>query len=727
MRNLVFIPLSLAFACNNGPINSTLKPSGDTTPTGDPNISIEVEYIDFGSLAIGSTGSESLVIRNIGAGILLLEDISISSPFTTLAGSGVEIQPGTSLPMTVQFIPTTYAQVEGALSITSNDEDQSQITLPVYGDVITDEDGDGFENPDAGGDDCDDNAEDIYPGAQDDWYDGVDSDCAEDDDYDQDGDGFQTVFWNDDPTANGGDCQDANPEMFPGAVDTWYDGIDSNCDGNDDYDQDGDGSRSLALGRGTDCDDFDPNINTSGIESFNGKDDNCDGEVDQEVPGWKSVRTYKGTLAEDMAGWSITMGDIDSDGRDDLMVGSSGYSSNRGGISIFSGDNLPSNNSLIDSAYNFFPGDQNGDTAGYHIGFFQNFTGDGSPSLAVGAPGVNNNQGRVYLLHGDDAYFGGDFDDAYLTVTGTSTNYVGRGFAEDLDLDGDGIDDLLGYYANGADNYLWLLYGGVTGTMTLSNVDAKFSSSGDQTFMRNHFPRVGDLDGDGTTDAVFCDGDTDDNGVGKVWILWGDTQRYSYISPANINSVGQTVVQGDSLLKVGQACGIGPDWNGDGADELWVYVPDLSGVYSGLYMMYGSTEMRTNTYDIIDDADLSFETSATTPNISMLNDIGDWDGDGVSEFAAGFYGSSGSQKGHVWVYNSQTQPGYYDAARDSSASLEGDTDYNQVHYGAVFSTRSGDINGDGLMDWVASDYGWMGTNGNSANTGAIYISYNQSN
>ena len=49
-----------------------------------------------------------------------------------------------------------------------------------------DDDGDGF----AADQDCDDKDKAIYPGADDAWYDGIDSDCAQDDDYDQDLDGF---------------------------------------------------------------------------------------------------------------------------------------------------------------------------------------------------------------------------------------------------------------------------------------------------------------------------------------------------------------------------------------------------------------------------------------------------------------------------------------------------------------------------------------------------------
>jgi hypothetical protein len=51
----------------------------------------------------------------------------------------------------------------------------------------------------------------------------------------------------------GADCDDADPDSFPGAAEVWYDGADNACDGGDDFDQDGDG-----LTLGDDCDDEDP-------------------------------------------------------------------------------------------------------------------------------------------------------------------------------------------------------------------------------------------------------------------------------------------------------------------------------------------------------------------------------------------------------------------------------------------------------------------------------------
>ena len=52
----------------------------------------------------------------------------------------------------------------------------------------------------------------------------------------------------------GRDCDDDDASIYPGAEDTWYDGIDSDCAGNSDYDQDQDGEDTIESG-GTDCND----------------------------------------------------------------------------------------------------------------------------------------------------------------------------------------------------------------------------------------------------------------------------------------------------------------------------------------------------------------------------------------------------------------------------------------------------------------------------------------
>jgi hypothetical protein len=174
-----------------------------------------------------------------------------------------------------------------------------------YSDRVADAGGTPMDVPDGAEGDCDDADAGTHPGAVDDAYDGVDADCAGDDDYDQDGDGYVPAGHEGAVTSGvdgtgalpGGDCDD-DPDVrgaavFPGADDDWYDGVDTDCGVEDDYDQDGDGhvaaehaglATDYVAGSGAlpadDCDDTDatrhPGLNEDCATAF---DDDCDGDL----------------------------------------------------------------------------------------------------------------------------------------------------------------------------------------------------------------------------------------------------------------------------------------------------------------------------------------------------------------------------------------------------------------------------------------------------------------
>lgn len=134
---------------------------------------------------------------------------------------------------------------------------------------IPDSDGDGYQDDV----DCVADDETVYPGAPDTWYDGVDSDCAGNSDYDQDFDGFLAA------EIGGDDCNDVDAATHPGATDTAYDGVDADCLGDDDFDQDLDGERHSS-GGGEDCDDLNPDISPQALETLDDAiDSDCNGDV----------------------------------------------------------------------------------------------------------------------------------------------------------------------------------------------------------------------------------------------------------------------------------------------------------------------------------------------------------------------------------------------------------------------------------------------------------------
>ena len=150
-----------------------------------------------------------------------------------------------------------------------------------------DADGDGFGDPDREetfcdglgegfvpvGGDCDDEEAAVNPDAIEDCTDGIDNDCDGeiDEDEDADGDGVSNCA---------GDCDDDDPDVFPGA-DELCDGLDNNCDeaideGFDDLD--GDGSAVCV-----DCDDDNADVFPGAPEVCDSVDNECDGLIDEQI------------------------------------------------------------------------------------------------------------------------------------------------------------------------------------------------------------------------------------------------------------------------------------------------------------------------------------------------------------------------------------------------------------------------------------------------------------
>ena len=199
----------------------------------------------------------------------------------------------------------------GSQAISEDLQDPLSIPEALFG--VTSEELGGIVNfplgPDSDGDgspdsvDCEPNDPTIHPGAVEVVGDGVDSDCDGFDgvdcydDLDLDGYGVGASYVSGCVAANqvsiGGDCDDNDPNAYPGAPEISNDGIDQDCDGFDlqecylDADSDGFGAGNptgntlCTAGESPfngDCDDADPSAYPGGVEiNDDGVDQDCDG------------------------------------------------------------------------------------------------------------------------------------------------------------------------------------------------------------------------------------------------------------------------------------------------------------------------------------------------------------------------------------------------------------------------------------------------------------------
>ena len=213
------------------------------------------------------------------------------------------------------WVPGPYSPALDAFNVTL-DRDDTPADMGAYGGPkawsLEDADGDGY----TAGRDCDDSDDQTHEGALDDYYDGVDADCRGNDDFDADGDGFGAAQF------GGLDCDDldvnANPSMTEISGDEW----DSDCDGLFDIDGDGDG-----WAEGVDCDDGDPDSHPWADDvPYDGVDSDCLGndDFDADGDGWplsedcddqdprinpSTPEVYDDGVDQDCDGWDAQEGD----------------------------------------------------------------------------------------------------------------------------------------------------------------------------------------------------------------------------------------------------------------------------------------------------------------------------------------------------------------------------------------------------------------------------------
>ncbi len=216
--------------------------SGDTdtdtdtdTATGDcPRLDYSPTSLSFDGGAVGVAYDQFVTVtNNCTAGIDLDMTVTMSpgrGPFTRLSNAEMIIPQGLSDQIEIEFVPPNLDPQKVDINLTTNDPSHPSEVIKATGTPDADLDNDGYDS---------------------------------------------------NTTRRGDDCDDSNPDVHPGATEIWYDGIDENCDGKDDYDQDGDGLDSALYG-GTDCDDTNASIGAGGPETQNGIDDDCDGLVDED-------------------------------------------------------------------------------------------------------------------------------------------------------------------------------------------------------------------------------------------------------------------------------------------------------------------------------------------------------------------------------------------------------------------------------------------------------------
>ncbi len=228
----------------------TLVDSGSFAPSGTGDVLVDISLTAPVVLGAGTTTSVYVTLTDdTDCGLNYTNGSAAGAVYASDANLSIDEGYGITYPFAGTFSPRIF---NGGVHYRSCETG------------FLDSDGDGYGDPStsdchfegtvvADDTDCDDGDATIHPGASETWYDGFDSDCLGDSDYDADMDGQDSTDW------SGTDCDDSDASIYAGAPETWYDGIDADCGEDSDYDADMDGQDSVDWS-GEDCDDADASI-----------------------------------------------------------------------------------------------------------------------------------------------------------------------------------------------------------------------------------------------------------------------------------------------------------------------------------------------------------------------------------------------------------------------------------------------------------------------------------
>ena len=586
--------------------------------------------------------------------------------------------------------------------------------------------------------DCDDADASVNPGGIEVCGDSLDNDCSGDadgsdasdaltqyPDYDSDGYGYtpdavtacsfsSTTTW----VSVGGDCDQYDSSINPGAPEICDGAADENCDGFVDedtasdaltwyLDADSDGYGDLSTStlsctqpsgysaESTDCDDSSAVVSPGEAETCdNSVDDDCDGVTDEcALAGTLSASDAGAVFAAgadyDFLGVSSMLVDLDSDGYSDVLLGAN-YAdedaSSGGNMYLWQGP--VSGAQPASSAAGVFGAGNDTARFGESMATLDDADLDGYLDIVIGAPGYDGsveNGGGIWLVQGDN--LDGDLSAVSPLAEGDSNeDQFGVAMAKG-DLDGDGILDLLVGASGTSYGSVFLFSGPVTSTTSPSGAAAEFTGNSSASAAGAAIA-VADFDGDGVDDLLYG-GPSDAADKGS-----GTEAGSAFLEYGPITSTGGTASYAVYGAAAGDSAGsalAGGDLDGDGYDDLVVGATGVSSAAGAVYVVFGPLTADLD----LSAADMSFTGVAAGDQAGVAMALGDSDGDGSTDLVMGadYNNAAASNAGAAYLFY-----GPFTAGSASLTSADAEIGGGNSNARAGTSMAFGDVDNDGYDD-----------------------------
>ena len=384
----------------------------------------------------------------------------------------------------------------------------------------------------------------------------------------------------------------------------------------------------------------------------------------------------------------------------------------------------------------------NRDNFGMSVAAIGDLDGDGVPDLAAGASGDDNGGPERGTVHVMFMNRDGTIRDTVEINDGTANGPVlstgdrfGVSVAVIGDLDGDGVPDLaVGAYGednpgenSGAVHVMFMNRDGtVKDTVVINEGTANGPVLSDSDDFGVSVAAIGDLDGDGVPDLVVgANGDRNagpNSGAVHVMFMNRDGTVKDTVEINSGTANGPVLSAADGF---GISVAAIDDLDGDG-------VPDIA---AGAWYDRNSGPDRGAVHVMFMNRDGTVkdtvEINSGTANGPVLSDsdhfgvsvaaIGDFDGDGVPDLAAGAWSddNGGPDRGAVHVMFMNRDGTVKDTVEINSGTANGPVLSDSDHFG-VSVAAIGDFDGDGVPDLAA---GALDDDNGGPDRGAVHIIY----